>query len=216
MGQWLLEWITSGAILILALYLAGPALHLIRNRQLRRALHRRILAGKLNPNGFEARLALGEIHVESHRWGKAVTELAEAIRIDENHAHSRCLLGKALFHLGRAEEAARHLEVGLSIREDHGYGWTHLLLGRCYDTLGDREKAIEWYRAASRRNRSLGEPYYRLALALQATGDGEGSRAELRNAINAFSRYDKRNYWRNLWWATLARARLGWPLERVS
>jgi tetratricopeptide (TPR) repeat protein len=206
--NWLMELLTSGAVVILALYLAGPFLHLLQSWRLRQRLHRRMLAGKLNPSGFEARMALGEIYVSSRRWTKAIGELEAASEIDDRHAYCQSLLGKALFHAGQFEKAASHLEAALAIRADEGYGWTHLLVGRCYDALGNREKAAEWYRAAARRNSSLAEPLYRLALTLRVAGDQAGYSNELRNAIRTFSRYDRRNYWRNLKWSGLARARL--------
>lgn len=205
---YLWEWVTSGAILILALFLAAPVLHAVQIFQSRRRLFQRLAAGRLNPNGFEARLTLGEIYARGRRYAKAIPELEAAVEINPDHAHCKSLLGKAYFKAGRFAEAAAQLEKTLEIRPDHGYGHTHLLLGRVYDAAGDATKAVEWYRAAAARNTSIAEPYYRAALAHRVGGDKEQYMAALAETVSTFSRYDRSNYWRNLRYATLAKLRL--------
>jgi tetratricopeptide (TPR) repeat protein len=206
--DWFVELFTSGAVVILALYFSAPVFHLLQGWQMRSRLHQRMAAGKLNPHGFEARLALGEIYVKTRRWKRAIAELTAALEIDGGHAYGQSLLGYAHFRTREYGEAARHMERALEIRPEEGYGRTHLLIARSYDALGQKAKAIEWYRSAIRRNSSLCEPGYRLALALKETGDPKGFLTELHNTIEIFSRYDRGNYWRNLWFVLLAKARL--------
>ena len=206
--SWLVELVTSGAILILALYFSAPVFHLIQGMQMRRHFYRRISAGKLNPHGFEARYALGEIHARSHRWAGAEEELRAAVELNPDHASCRSLLGRVLFRRSRFREAAVEFESALAIRPEEGYGETHLLTARAYEALGEKEKAIEWYQAAIRRNSSLCEPVYRLALVLKSLGREEDYRTQLGNTLKTFAPHSRRHYWRNLRFSLAARLRL--------
>jgi len=205
---WIVQLFTSGAILIVAVYLSIPFFHLLQSQKRKRHLFRRMAAGSLNPHGFETRLELGEIYVKSRRWRKASVELEKAVAIDPDHAHCRSLLGIALFHQGGHQEAAENLEKALELRPTEGYGRTQVFLGKSYQSLGNLEKAIEWYRAAMERNSSICEPAYRLALSLRAKGDLKAYREELHTAMGRFSPHDRTNYWRNLGVVLKARLRL--------
>jgi tetratricopeptide (TPR) repeat protein len=206
--DWLIQLVTSGAIVIVLIYLIAPFLHFVQMWQGRRRIQRRIAAGKLNPRGFQTRLELGETYLNSKMWRRAEAELAEAHAIETEHAHARSLYGRALFHLKKHPEAIQHLEKALEIRPEEGYGRTQVLLGRSYEAIGDPVRAERWYRAAIDRNSSISEPGYRLALLLQKQGDREGYREELRKSIERFSSHDRANYWRNLSYVLRARFRL--------
>ncbi len=206
--SWLVELFTTGAVIFLALYFLAPFLHLIQTYRQRRYYYQRISAGKLNPHGFEARLTLGEIYARSHRWTKAESELLAAIELNPDHASCRSLFGKVLFHLKKYREATEQLEKALEIRPEEGYGETHLLIARCYEQLGESEKAIEWYRATIRRNSSMCEPVYRLALLLKGLGRTEESRVEFQNTLKTFAPHTRRHYWLNLRFSLMARIRL--------
>jgi tetratricopeptide (TPR) repeat protein len=206
--SWLAELFTSGAILILALYFSAPLFHLIQTSRQRRYYFQRISAGTLNPHGFEARLSLGEIHAGSHRWAKAETELLAAVELNPDHASCRSLLGRVLLRQRKYREAVEQLEKALEIRPEEGYGETHLLIARCYELLGEKEKAIEWYRATIRRNSSMCEPVYRLALLLKDLGRVEESRVELKNTLKTFAPHTRRHYWLNLRFSLMAKVRL--------
>ncbi len=206
--SWLTELITSGAILILALYLSAPLFHLIQTSRQRRYYYQRVSAGTLNPHGFEARLALGEIHAGSHRWAKAESELLMAVELNPDHASCRSLLGRVLFRRGKHREAIGQLEKALEIRPEEGYGETHLLIARCYELLGEKDRAIEWYRATIRRNSSMCEPVYRLALVLNDLGRREEYHAELQNTLKTFAPHTRRHYWLNLRFSLMAKIRL--------
>ena len=206
--SWLAELITSGAVVILLLYFSAPLFHLIQTSRQRRYYYQRVSAGTLNPQGFEARLALGEIHALSHHWAKAENRLWEAIELNPDHASCRSLLGRVLFHQGKYREAIGQLDEALEIRPEEGYGETHLLIARCYENLDEKEKAAEWYRATIRRNSSLCEPVYRLALVLKELGRREESRAELLNTLKTFAPHTRRHYWLNLRFSVMAKIRL--------
>lgn len=206
--SWLAEWITSGAVIILALYFLGPLLHLLQTWSQRRYYYQRISAGTLNPNGFEARQTLGEIHARSHRWAKAEADLVAAVELNPEHASCRSLLGRVFFRQGKYREAIEQFEKALEIRPEEGYGATHLLTARAYELLGEREKAIEWYRATIRRNSSICEPVYRLAVLLMEMGRDEEARAEFHNTLKTFAPHTRRHYWRNLRFSLMARVRL--------
>ena len=206
--HWLVDLFTSGAILILALYLLAPVFHLIQSSREKRRLFRRMAAGKLNPQGFETRLELGEIYVRARRWTKAIEELEKAVAIDPDHAHCRSLFGSALFHDGRYQDAVDNMEKALELRPTEGYGRTQVFLGRGYEALGNNEKAIEWYRAATLRNTSICEPGYRMALVHRKEGNLEEYKTQLHEVIKRFSVHDRTNYWRNLWFVLRAQGRL--------
>jgi len=206
--NWIVQVFTSGAILILALYLAAPLLHLLQGYQGRRRLRRQIFKGKLNPQGFETRVELGEVYLRAHSWKKAAAELAEAIRIHADHAHCRWLHGQALVRLGQYEEAIAELLESLRLRPSIGYGKTQILLARAYEALGRGKDAADWYRKAIERNSSICEPGYRLALLLKREGNVEGYKKELEEVVRRFSSYDRTNYWSNLFYAWRSKLRL--------
>lgn len=206
--NWIIQVFTSGAFLILGLYLAAPLLHLVQGFEGRRRLRQRILKGKLNPQGFETRVELGEVYLRAHSWRKAAAELEEAIRIHSDHAHCRWLHGQALFHLERHAEAIAEMEEALRLRPSIGYGKTQLLVARAYEALGRGEEAALWYRNAIERNSSICEPGYRLALLLKREGNLEGYKKELEEVTKRFSSYDRTNYCSNLLYSWRSRLRL--------
>jgi len=205
--DWVVQFFTTGAIIIVLAYASIPLFHILQGRRLRMRLHRRLALGKLNPNGFEARMESGEIYLASRQWIRAVADLSSALEIVPDHAHCHSLLGQAQYHKGDYQEAVAHLEEALKIRPELGYGHTHVLIGRAFEALEDMEKAETWYRAALERNSSISEPAYRLAFVLRKSGDLEGYRRELGKAIERFSWLDRANRWSNLVYFLLAKLR---------
>lgn len=203
--QWLGELVASGAILILLVYLSIPVFHFFRFLNHRRYFSQRIAAGKINPHGFEARFALGEMYLASRRWKNAEKELAEAVHLFPEHAHCRSQYGLALLHLKKYHEAADQFETALQIRSEEGYGQTHLLIAQCYRALGDISAAMDWYERAMARNSSICEPSYQLGLLYREKGLPEESRNAFNKTVQTFSRHDRNNYWRNLRFYLLAR-----------
>lgn len=208
MGEWLMQWFTSGAFLILALYFSAPVFHLIQSRRDRARLYRRLSAGKLNPHGFEMRMELGEIYARSKRWKQAEKELRDAVALHEDHAHCQSLLGIVLFQQGKHTEAVQHLERALELRPSEGYGRTQVLLARSYEAIGNPERAEDWYRAALERNLSICEPAYRLGMLQKGMSRVDEAKLNFGEAIRRFSPTDRRNYWKNFYYSSLAKVRL--------
>ena len=63
-----------------------------------------------NPTDLKALYNLGEVYMEMHRYGDAITPLRELIKVEPNHKSGRLQLGRAQMEMGRDEAALENLE----------------------------------------------------------------------------------------------------------
>lgn len=76
-----------------------------------------VLKGTLqkNPKDLKALYNLGELYMEMHRYGDAISPLRELIKIVPDHKSGRLQLGRAQMEMGRDEAALENLEEALRL-----------------------------------------------------------------------------------------------------
>lgn len=179
--------------------------------------------GASNEEAFEAalgvRLEVFDEEFEKHltdRFAAAISsvgaeppegmsrDLAQAraaVAQDPGRFESRMALARALYDDGQMEDAARHYEAALRLFPQYGGpDGAHWYLGRIRERAGDREAAVDHYRALLRLNESHYEGRVALARALApyddstaraagppspGVGDGTGAPAGLAAAAEA-------------------------------
>ena len=80
------------------------------------ALYQRILRG--NPRQFSALYALGRIYFDAQQFDQAQYLIGEALRIDSAFAEGHCILGVALWNLGRTADALASFDRAISLKAD--------------------------------------------------------------------------------------------------
>ena len=122
----------------------------------------------------EAAAAQGDLNV-------AREQLAEALRLDENHPDARNLLGFILGQQGDLSSALAHLERAIALRPESAAA--HYNLGVALWYSGSRERALTELRASVRLDPSAGSSHAFLGTALRENNDLTGSRVSLQRAI---------------------------------
>jgi Tfp pilus assembly protein PilF len=115
---------------------------------------------EINPGGPRPRVMLAIIKVQQHQYAEAAGELQALIQTDPSLTQIWHPLGRALFELGRFEEAKQCLENAAAA--DPGVAQVQALLAKTYAHLSDT-------RAAERAS-----ALYREALKVQSARDSAG------------------------------------------
>lgn len=162
--------------------------------------HRRVLGSALEFHG--------KVHLEREAWSEAISlfEQARAINLELGEpravALQEYLIGRGLIGRGDAAEAVRSLTSALERlrefpRDRRTPGRINVALGRAHQQLGDHDAAIVALRTAVDAVRArtasfdLAEPLELLAESLLETGDADGARRLLREALDVLD--DARN-----------------------
>lgn len=100
------------------------------------------------PSRYEGYVGLGLIHVAQHQYGLALPAWQRVTELAPNDGFSLYMVGMSLSNLGRYEEARDVLRTVTRMKTTPDVlGWAHFGLGMTYVKLGQREGAIESYRA---------------------------------------------------------------------
>jgi len=203
--NWLFWWL---AVIVLVLA-ATPFVHRVRLWQARRRFIDSQGAKLLNPQNADARFQLANLYAEGRSWRRALEHAADAVRVAEANPlyegkipyHFLRLLGDALYHRGRHDEAAAAYGRALEAKADLGHGDALFGLGRAWLRKGEVEKAVDAFRRALRENGSNLEAYFRLAQASALLGkeeDVDAARREFRSVAASLPRFarQRRLRWR--------------------
>jgi tetratricopeptide (TPR) repeat protein len=162
------------------------ALHLVMigrptNDEIVRARSLARQAVSLDPTLADVHWALGQV-LMCFDWDLlgAEREFRSALALDPGHVDARHLLGIALLHSGRLDDAM--LELEQAIVTDPLAHEARATLGRVYQSRSQNDKAIACYREVLELSPGIGFPRIGLALTLAAGGQYdealvEGSRA---------------------------------------
>src|SRR5688572_14744077 len=183
--NWFFWWV----VVIVVVVAATPLVHRVRLWQARRRFIDSQGAKLLNPQNADARFQLANLYAEGRSWRRALEHAADAVRVAEDNPlyegkvpyHFLRLLGDALYHRGRLDEAAAAYGRALEAKADLGHGDALFGLGRACLGKGELEKAVDAFRRAIRENGSNLEAYFRLAQASALLGreaDVEAARRE--------------------------------------
>jgi len=108
-------------------------------------------------------------------------QLAEALRIDENHAEAHTLLGYTLGQQGDLAAGLAHLERAVKLRPESADARYSLGVALWYS--GSRDRALTELRESVRLDPAAGGSHAFLGAAMRERGDWPAARASLQRAI---------------------------------
>lgn len=118
---------------------------------------------------------------------RAISAYRRALQLEPRDAIAHYDLGLALSRLQQFPEAIEHLSRAVALAPEDDYrgalSGAHINHGVQLARAGDREKAIEAYRAALTVNEELPQAHYNLALAQQQAGDRTAAIASFTRAL---------------------------------
>lgn len=140
------------------------ALEQLKKEELRKMLDETLKSSPL-PKDFARKVVEEAKRCEwEAQWDKAMEKYRQAVKINSEDFDSRLYLARICYWRGLYDEAIRTLEEVARIEYEDClaalskklkekeirffHPWTQVTLGWCYDALGKREKALEYYRKA--------------------------------------------------------------------
>ncbi|MEW5789004.1 MAG: tetratricopeptide repeat protein [Pseudomonadota bacterium] len=121
-----------------------------------------------DPNRSDIRISLGNIHFYNNDYDAAVAQYEEAVRVDPGSAN-RFSLAQGYLAQGNLTEAEFQFSRVRDMAPDEPSG--HYGLGQLYAKQGDKERAIEEFRAAIDVQWDFWDAYVELGYALVDTGE---------------------------------------------
>src|SRR5271168_1302254 len=112
--------------------------------------------------GLRARAAIarGEELAEQGRYYDAVTQYQKALSIQPNRPLANFRMGEAFFYQKNYQASANAFREALQTVPEPGEKWTevwsHIYLGKIFDLLGQRERAVNEYSKAKQTNDDTG------------------------------------------------------------
>ena len=107
--------------------------------------------------------------------------LAEALRLDDQHAEAHNLLGFLMGQQGELAAGVPHLERAVALRPE--FAEAHYNLGAALWYAGKREKALAELHESTRLDPAAGPAYALLGMALRESGDLVAAKSALQRAI---------------------------------
>jgi tetratricopeptide (TPR) repeat protein len=172
-----------------AVQLNKDGLLLIKNGMYDEAIEKLKAAVDLSPENktYITNLAFALYH--TNQFDDAIINFQRSLELDPEDHLIYLDYGTCLHQSGRTEDAIPIFEEGARLsRETKDFPKILTELAKCYESTGDKDKAIETLRRlidASPR----AEYYSKLGDLLQEKGDLEGAETEYRNAVNLSPNY---------------------------
>ena len=140
----------------------------------------------LKPDQFYARYHLGVVLVNLHEWKEAKENLEKAIALGDTDPKAHYELAMALHGLGESDQAATELQKYQDLKKADDDALESASRAAQADTeltAGNVKDAIEHYRQACDVSPNNAGYKFKLSVALHKTGDLEGERAQLEQAV---------------------------------
>lgn len=134
------------------------------------------------PDLASAHVNLGNLLVARGRVAEAEYHFYKAVALAPSLAVARYSLGALLAGGGRFDEAGAQIAAALELNPN--FAEAHEVQGNLRARKGDWRRAVDSYRQALRLRPGFGRARVGLGLALAATGDLEGARAQLAQAAS--------------------------------
>jgi tetratricopeptide (TPR) repeat protein len=142
------------------------------------------------PRNYWAHLWLGYVLILTNRAARGIGELERASALNRNLGAPHAWTGLAKITMGRAEEAASHINeaLRLSPTDSFAFMWTHLL-GLAKFHLGTDEEAAALFRRSIDASRNYPLNHFYMAAALAHLGRLEEARAESKAGLTLAPNY---------------------------
>ncbi|UCF93721.1 MAG: tetratricopeptide repeat protein [Desulfobacterales bacterium] len=125
---------------------------------------------ELNRDRDDLRVSLGNLYYAEERYGEALAEYKEAVRINPA-ANNHYSAGQGYLKLQKFSEAETAFRTVLRMEPNGPYG--HYGLGQTYSKQGKYEKAIEQFETAVRKKGDFYEAYAEIGYARADLGEME-------------------------------------------
>ncbi len=138
---------------------------------------------------------LGTLLLTQRRYRRAIAPLEQALEGEPESAEWAYRLGCALGGAGRHAEAARALERGAELNEEHAYGRILLRLAEAQQATGDHDAALAAVERFERNHGESPESAYRRGVALKGLGraaDARTALAEVSSLAQRAAKYQKK------------------------
>jgi Flp pilus assembly protein TadD len=140
----------------------------------------------LDPNHYNARYNLGVALLELKQFAEAREQLAKTLELGGTEPEIRVKYATALRDLGETELAKQQLDLyqkQLQSIQHHALAASKTAQGDKEFATGDPQKAVADYREASEATPEDAQIAYKLALALDKTGDTAAERTVLEQVV---------------------------------
>jgi Flp pilus assembly protein TadD len=140
----------------------------------------------LEPNFFHSRYNLGMVLVFLHEWKDAKEQLEKALALGATEPEVHFELAKALRGLGDMEGAQAQMKQYQQMKRDEESATEAAMAAAEGDKnldAGKLDEAIRHYRDAAEAAPQSASYKFKLAIALQRSGDTKGERAQLEHAV---------------------------------
>ncbi|HUJ32737.1 MAG TPA: M1 family aminopeptidase [Candidatus Acidoferrum sp.] len=126
-----------------------------------------------------AAVARGEAFAEQGRYYEAIQEYQRALDLAPNNSLADFRMGEAMFYQKNYQAAANAFRAALGGDLDPKWVdvWSHIYIGKIYDLLGQRERAVNEYSLAQHTNDDTAGAQAEAARYLQKAYNGENTAA---------------------------------------
>jgi len=138
------------------------------------------------PDFFNSQFHLGVVLVTLHEWQEAKEHLEKAIALGDDDPKAHFELSMALNGLGDRDQARKEVDQYQQLKkaeEDNLEASSHAAQGDQLLKAGRTQEAIANYRQAADQMPNNASFHFKLAVALDASGDTEGVRKQLEEAV---------------------------------
>jgi tetratricopeptide (TPR) repeat protein len=135
---------------------------------------------KLKPDFADAHMSFGALLAGQQKWNEAIAEFNAALRTDPSNGNVYFNLGAAFNAKGQPSDAAKCYAEACRLRP--GDAEAREALGVLLLSQGQAIEAAHWFQECTRLQPSA-KAHYELALALDASGQGDKAIAEYREAV---------------------------------
>ncbi|HVB56946.1 MAG TPA: M1 family aminopeptidase [Candidatus Acidoferrales bacterium] len=134
-----------------------------------------------------ASVARGEVMAEVGKYYEAIQEYQRALDVAPTNSLAHFRMGEAMFYQKNYQAAANAFRASLGGDGDPKWVevWSHIYIGKIYDLLGQRERAVNEYSLAQHTNDDTAGAQQQAALYLQKPYNGDNSTVAASTAVRA-------------------------------
>ena len=134
-----------------------------------------------------AAVARGEAQAALGKYFEAIQEYQRALDLQANNSLAQFRMGEALFYQKNYQAAANSFRSALGGGLDPKWVevWSHIYIGKIYDLLGQRERAVNEYNLAQRTKDDTAGAQAEAALYIQKPYNGDNSGSQTATAAVA-------------------------------
>ena len=131
-----------------------------------------------------AAVARGESLAEVGKYYEAIVEYQHALDLQANNSLAQFRMGEAMFYQKNYQAAANSFRSALGGDLDPKWVevWSHIYIGKVYDLLGQRERAVNEYSLAQHKNDNTAGAQEEAARYIQKPYTGDASQAATASA----------------------------------